>query len=181
MSDATVPRVSEPFVEQAIGPAIGPVIEPVLHSGARHDPFEVVYEREFHAMVRLATALVDADDQAEEVVQEAFAQLYLRYGTVANPGAYARMCVLNGCRKVLRRRRLLRHQPAPTEEHSGLGFNHVLDTVRALPAKQRNAIVLRYELQLSDQEIADTLGMPIGTVKSTLHRALARLRTEVLP
>jgi DNA-directed RNA polymerase specialized sigma24 family protein len=39
--------------------------------------------------------------------------------------------------------------------------------------------VLRYELQLSDQEIADTLGMPVGTVKSTLHRALARLRTEV--
>ena len=181
MSDATVPRVSEPIAPIAPIAPIGPVIEPVLHSGARHDPFEVVYEREFHAMVRLATALVDATDQAEEVVQEAFAQLYLRYGSVENPGAYARTCVLNGCRKVLRRRRLLRRQPAPSEEHGSLGFNHVLDAVRALPAKQRNAIVLRYELQLSDQEIADTLGMPVGTVKSTLHRALARLRTEVLP
>jgi RNA polymerase sigma-70 factor (sigma-E family) len=169
MSDATVPRVSDPL------------IEPVFDARMRHDPFEVVYEREFHAMVRLATALVDEPDQAEEVVQEAFAQLYLRYGSVANPGAYARMCVLNGCRKVLRRRRLLRRQPAPTEEHGSLGFNHVLDAVRALPSRQRNAVVLRYELQLSDQEIAETLGMPVGTVKSTLHRALARLRTEVLP
>ena len=58
-------------------------------------------------------------------------------------------------------------------------FNHVIDAVRRLPTKQRNVVVLRYELQLSDQEIADTLGVPLGTVKSTLHRALARLRTEV--
>jgi RNA polymerase sigma factor (sigma-70 family) len=175
MSDATVPRVSE-----QTEPTV-PLIEPVMHSGLRHDPFEVVYEREFHAMVRLATALVDATDQAEDVVQEAFAQLYLRYGAVDNPGAYARMCVLNGCRKVLRRRRILRRQSSPTEEHGTLGFNHVFDAVRALPTKQRNAVMLRYELQLSDQEIAATLGMPVGTVKSTLHRALARLRTEVLP
>ena len=58
-------------------------------------------------------------------------------------------------------------------------FNHVLDAVRRLPRRQRDAIVLRYELQLSDAEIADTLGIPVGTVKSTIHRALARLRTEV--
>jgi RNA polymerase sigma factor (sigma-70 family) len=165
MSDATVPRVSEPL------------IEPVFDTVAVHEPFDVVYQREFHAMVRLATALVD--DQAEEVVQEAFAQLYLRYRSVANPGGYARICVLNGCRKVLRRRRLARRHPTPAEEYGNLAYNHVLDAVRALPAKQRNAVVLRYELQLSDQEIADTLGMPVGTVKSTLHRALARLRTEV--
>ena len=69
---------------------------------------------------------------------------------------------------------------APTAGTSELGFNHVLDAVRRLPARQRNAITLRYELQLSDAEIAETLGMPLGTVKSTLHRALARLRTEVI-
>jgi RNA polymerase sigma-70 factor (sigma-E family) len=172
MSDATVPRVNDPQVD--------PVIDTVIDTVALHDPFEVVYQREFHAMVRLATTLVDATEQAEEVVQEAFAQLYLRYRSVANPGAYVRRCVLNGCRRVLRRRRLVRRQPPPTEEHGGLGFNHVLDAVRALPVRQRNVVVLRYELQLADQEIADTLGMPVGTVKSTLHRALARLRTEVI-
>ena len=70
--------------------------------------------------------------------------------------------------------------PTLAEEHGELGFNHVVDAVRRLPAKQRNVVVLRYELQLSDPEIAETLGIPVGTVKSTLHRALARLRTDGL-
>ena len=40
-------------------------------------------------------------------------------------------------------------------------------------------MVLRYELQLTDAEIAETLNVPIGTVKSTLHRAIAHLREEI--
>lgn len=143
------------------------------------EPFEAFYQREFRAMVRLAAALVDERGAAEEVVQEAFAAVYLRYRVVDNPTAYLRVCVLNGGRKVLRRRLLLRRQPAPAVEHGDLGYNHVVDAVRRLPARQRNAVMLRYELQLSDSEIAETLGVPVGTVKSTLHRALARLRTEV--
>ena len=55
----------------------------------------------------------------------------------------------------------------------------MIDAVRRLPARQRAAVVLRYELQLTDAEIAETLKVPIGTVKSTLHRAIARLREEV--
>jgi RNA polymerase sigma-70 factor (sigma-E family) len=164
MSEATVPLMRDPI------PTANVIV---------HEPFEVLYQREFRPMVRLATALVDAPDQAEEVVQEAFAALYVRYRVVDNPVAYLRVCVLNGGRKVLRRRRLMRQQPAITTENGELVFNHVIDAVRRLPTKQRNAVVLRYEMQLSDQEIADTLGMPVGTVKSTLHRALARLRTEV--
>ena len=158
MSDATVPLIGE--VEF-------------------REPFDAVYHREFRSMVRLAAALIDSPEQAEEVVQEAFAALYARYRLVTDPVAYVRVCVLNGCHKVLRRRRIVRRQPAPVHSYGELGFNHVLDAVRRLPARQRNAITLRYELQLSDAEIADTLNMPLGTVKSTLHRALARLRSEV--
>ncbi len=88
--------------------------------------------------------------------------------------------MLNGCRKVLRWRRLMRRQPPLAVESGELVYNHVLDVVRRLPSRQRNAITLRYELQLGDAEIAETLGMPLGTVKSTLHRALARLRSEVI-
>ena len=144
------------------------------------DPFDVVYHREFRSMLRLATALVDSPEQAEEVVQDAFAALYLQYRLVNEPVAYLRVSVLNGCRKVLRRRRIMRRQPPLAAESGELVYNHVLDAVRRLPTRQRNAITLRYELQLSDAEIADTLGMPLGTVKSTLHRALARLRSEVI-
>ena len=145
-------------------------------------PFDTLYHREYHAMVRLATALVDYQEKAEEVVQEAFAQLYTRYAQVDNPVAYVRVSVLNGCRRVLRRRRLARafHTMSQVDYENGeLGFNHLLDAVRRLPTTQRNAVTLRYELQLTDAEIATTLGIPLGTVKSTLHRALTRLRTEV--
>ena len=73
-----------------------------------------------------------------------------------------------------------RSSPAdPRIDDSALGFNHLLDAVRRLPHRQRSAVVLRFEMQLTDAEIAESLRMPIGTVKSTLHRALARLRTEV--
>ena len=146
-------------------------------------PFDTLYLREYHAMVHMATALVDYQEKAEEVVQEAFAQLYTRYSQVDNPVAYVRVSVLNGCRRALRRRRLARALHATSqrdaEEDGELGFNHMLDAVRRLPTAQRNAVTLRYELQLTDPEIAETLGIPLGTVKSTLHRALARLRTEV--
>lgn len=174
MSDATWPLMREPMSDVDL--PTGEV--PASRIDVR-EPFEALYQREFRPMVRLATALVDEPGLAEEVVQEAFAALYLRYRVVENPVAYLRVCVLNGGRRVLRRRRLARRHPPIPDDAGELVFNHVLDAVRRLPSRQRNAIVLRYELQLSDSEIADTLGVPLGTVKSTIHRALARLRTEV--
>ena len=126
-------------------------------------------------------ALVDSRDVAEEIVQDSFASLYLRYSNVNAPLAYARVSVLNGSRQVLRRRRLMRRRPAERDEPQQLLVNNVLDAVRKLPKRQCDAILLRYDLQLTDPEIADTLGMPLGTVKSTLNRALVRLRQEVKP
>ena len=141
--------------------------------------FDTLYRREFVGLVRLAMVLVDNQEQAEEVVQDAFAGLYLRYRVVSTPLAYVRASVLNGSRKVLRRRLLVRRYPDPPIDEGELVYNHVLDAIRRLPPRQRAAVVLRYELQLTDVEIADTLKMPLGTVKSTMYRALARLRLEV--
>jgi RNA polymerase sigma factor (sigma-70 family) len=143
------------------------------------EPFEVVYRREFTGLVRLAMVLVDEQELAEEVVQDAFAALYLRYRLVAAPVPYLRASVLNGSRKVLRRRVLMRRRPTPASENGDLVYTHVVDAVRRLPARQRAVVVLRYDLQLTDAEIAETLKMPIGTVKSTLHRAISRLREEI--
>jgi RNA polymerase sigma factor (sigma-70 family) len=111
-------------------------------------------------------------------LQDAFAALYLRYRVVAMPLPYVRASVLNGSRKVLRRRKILRRAPAQPEADGELVYNHMIDAVRRLPPRQRAAVVLRYDLQLTDGEIAETLKVPIGTVKSTLHRAIARLRLE---
>ena len=142
--------------------------------------FEELYAAQYAPMVRLAHTLVDTRPRAEEVVQDAFAAVYERFDRLERPEAYLRVCVLNQCRRVLRRRRLRRERPEPVAPADGeLGFNHVVDTIRRLPHKQRSMIVLRYDLQLTDAEIAETLGVPIGTVKSTLFRALTALRQEI--
>ncbi len=141
--------------------------------------FEELYAARYAPMVRLAHSLVDTRQRAEEVVQDAFAAVYERHARLDNPEAYLRVCVLNNCRRVLRRRMLRRSHPVPVSTDGELVFNHVVDAIRRLPHRQRSMIVLRYDLQLTDAEIAETLGVPLGTVKSTLHRAIASLRQEI--
>ena len=85
-----------------------------------HESFETLYQREFVGLVHLAMVLVDEQEQAEEVVQDAFAALYLRYRVVTNPLAYVRASVLNGSRKVLRRRRLVRRYGSPPTDEGAL-------------------------------------------------------------
>lgn len=162
-----------------------PIAPRVNADGAATDPsadvstFETLYHLHYGRMVRLAFTLVDTEQQAEEVVQDAFAAVYERFDRLDRPEAYLRVVVLNRCRRVLRRRMILRRQPIPPGEDGVLGASHVVDAIRRLPHRQRSMIVLRYDLQLTDREIADTLGVPIGTVKSTIHRALADLRKEL--
>ena len=145
----------------------------------RRPGFEELYRARYTAMVRLAFVLVDTVDDAEHVVQDAFLALYRRYERVATPEAYLRTSVVNGARKVLRRRALVRRRPIDRAGSSELDFNHVFDAVRGLPADQRIVVALRYEEHLNDAEIAAVLSIPIGTVKSRLHRALARLRLDI--
>jgi RNA polymerase sigma-70 factor (sigma-E family) len=156
-----------------------PVIPTVTITFGERVTFEDLYAGQYPTMVRLAYAMVDTREQAEEVVQDSFAAVYERYDRLDHPVAYLRTTVLNGCRRVLRRRMLSRRQPTPPGEDGSLVYNHVVDAIRRLPHKQRSMVVLRYDLQLTDAEIAATLGVPLGTVKSTLHRAIAALRKEV--
>jgi RNA polymerase sigma-70 factor (sigma-E family) len=140
---------------------------------------EAAYQRLYPQLVRLAFLLVDTTEHAEEAVQDAFAKAYSKWGRVENPDSYMRMAVVNTCRRVQRRRSLARRTPTPPGDDAVLGADDVADVVCRLPLNLRQVVVLRYYLQLSDPEIADTLGMPIGTVKSTLHRARAQMREEL--
>ena len=143
--------------------------------------FDDVYRRESVPMVRLAVLLVGSQELAEEIVQDAFAQLFERWEGVERPGAYLRTCVVNGCRRAQRRRRqddrAVAGLPGPVA--TGLGADHLADALAALPARRRAAVVLRYYEDLSEAEIADALGVRPGTVKSLLHRGLAQLRVVV--
>ena len=129
-------------------------------------------------MVRLARLLVDDREEAVEIVQDAFSRVYPKFDRVEAQSreAYLRAAVLNGCRRHLRRRRLaLLHRPGFLA-HMELGADHIIDAVRRLPRDRRDVVLLRYYLDLPEAEIARTLNIARGTVKSRLHRALRELR-----
>lgn len=139
-------------------------------------------------LVRLALLLVDELPTAEDVVQDAFVALLRRHGRhltgVEDPEAYLRTSVVNTARSVLRRRRTARayiperqrHSP-PADDPVLLDEHHreVLDALKQLGRRQREVLVLRYWANLSEAQIAETLGLTRGTVKSTASRALDRL------
>ncbi len=145
------------------------------------EPFEEFYRRSFTGMTRLARVLVDDVEDATEVVQEAFARMLPRYERISadRADAYLRATVLNGCRRFIRREVLSRRHRTRTVPDAHLGADHVLDAIRRLPAPQRDVVLLRFYLDLSEAEIARTLEIRPGTVKSRMHRALLTLR-EVL-
>ncbi|MEU9955772.1 sigma-70 family RNA polymerase sigma factor [Streptomyces sp. NPDC050982] len=143
-------------------------------------------------LVRLALLLVDDLPTAEDVVQDVFAALCRRHGErpagLDNPDAYLRTSVVNTSRSVLRRRRTVRaHVPerqghAPSAEEPVLlreEHGEVIAALHRLTRRQREVLVLRYWSHLSEAQIADTLGLSRGAVKSTASRALAALRRQL--
>jgi RNA polymerase sigma-70 factor (sigma-E family) len=154
-----------------------------------HD-LEGVYRQHYRSLVRLASLLVDDVGRCEEIVQDAFVNVWRRGPAVradARLPAYLRSAVLNGARSHLRRRQVARrhleavHDPGAGAEDAGLaGDEHlVLAALRGLPRRQREVLVLRYYLDLPEVEIADTLGIAPGSVKTHAHRGLATLATEL--
>lgn len=143
--------------------------------------FEALYADEVDAMARLAFLMVGSNEQAEELVHDAFARLYERWDRVDHPGAYLRTCVVNGCKDRLRRRSAERRHPTTPTTTTEDEVDHLADVLAALPVKQRAAVVLRYYEDRSEADIADLLGVRPGTVKSLLHRGLARLREVIEP
>lgn len=144
------------------------------------------------SLVRLAVLMVDDLPTAEDIVQDVFAALYRRHGadlrSISDPHAYLATGVMNAARSALRRRRSARAYRAPAagtvpaaEDLALLseGDREVLDALRDLTVRQRQVLVLRYWSELSEQEIADTLRISPGTVKSTASRAIGLLRRRL--
>lgn len=145
-----------------------------------------LYAEHYRSLVKLASMYVDDIETAEEVTQDAFVKMLSGQYRVArgSEAAYLRSAVLNGARSMLRKRRVRRlHRPdrpatAPAAEVGGVaGAEHdrVMAAIRALPEKQALVLILRYYLDLSEREIAETLGIARGSVKSHAHRGLAKL------
>ncbi|MER6944459.1 SigE family RNA polymerase sigma factor [Nonomuraea sp. NPDC000554] len=138
-------------------------------------------------LVRLALVMVGDQATAEDVVQEAFARTHAGRGRLRDPDralAYVRSAVFNGCRSVMRRRalafrRVVPYEPPVWSAESAVLMSEerrqVLLALRELPRRQREALTLRYYLDLSDQEIAETMGIGASTARSTIARGLAAL------
>ena len=139
-------------------------------------------------LLRLAVVMLGDRAAAEDVVQDAFCALYRRWQFLSDQGkalAYVRSALLNRCRSQLRSRiRAQRHAPpgaasyGPSAEDDALlaeEHRQVLAALRMLPPRQREALVLRFYLGLPEPDIAASMGIGAGTVKSTTSRALAAL------
>lgn len=138
-------------------------------------------------LVRLALIMVGDQATAEDVVQDAFTRTHAGRGRLRDPDralAYVRSAVLNGCRSVLRRRATVFRRAVPYEppvwsaESAAMASEDrraVLVALQELPRRQREALTLRYYLDLTDQEIAETMRISASTARSTIARGLAAL------
>ncbi len=142
------------------------------------------------ALQRTAHLLTGDVHSAQDLMQTTLAKLYLKWEHVRNADnidAYARKALVNEFRTTWRRplRRveqiveLVPEEPAPASPEYDGGHEAVWAFVCSLPPKQRAVVVLRFYEQLTESEIADLMGISIGTVKSQSSRALAALRTQL--
>lgn len=148
-----------------------------------------LYQQHAVGLTRLAIIMLGDRAAAEDVVQDAFFGLYRNWRRLGDPGNalnYTRSAVLNRCRNTLRdqARRGHREQPsmlwadAQSAESAVLlteDSRRMLAAIRKLPGRQREAIVLRFYLDMSEEEAANAMGVSRGTVKSTTSRAVAAL------
>jgi RNA polymerase sigma-70 factor (sigma-E family) len=151
--------------------------------------FTELFNTHYPSLVRLA-GLLGADDP-EDIAQDAFARFYRRRKRLRDGGAafaYLRSTVCNLTRNRRRHLGIARvrlaamsaraEEDVPAEFTAMVREDHrvLLDAVAMLPAKQREVLVLRYWLDLSEREICEVMGISAGTVKSHAHRGIAALQ-----
>jgi RNA polymerase sigma-70 factor (sigma-E family) len=146
-----------------------------------------LYQAHALALVKLAVLMTGDQPTAEDVVQDAFLGLYRRWQALHDADkalGYLRSSVLNGCRSVHRvrfRRQAITPDPqdhadsAEAEAMLGEAHREVLAALRRLPSRQREAVVLRYYLDMTEAQAAQAMGVSKGTVKSATSRGLAAL------
>ena len=149
-----------------------------------------LYDAHAVTMIRIALVMLSDRAAAEDVVQDAFFGLYRHWGKLsdrANAVTYVRSAVLNGCRDALKRQaRRDRRDRASALSWQAVGSAEtlaligednrlILAAVRRLPGRQRETLLCRFYLEMSEEETARAMGVSRGTVKSATSRAIAAL------
>lgn len=134
-------------------------------------------------LVRMATLMVGSAGVAEEIVQDAFVAIEPKWANLERPGAYLRTTVVNGCAQVLRRRdaeqRALQSRLPKADLVLPVHLVELRDALDKLSDRQRIVIVLRYFVDIHDDDIADALSISPSSVRSLTKRALTVLRKEL--
>lgn len=157
------------------------------------EAYHILFERYHRPAWRLAYAITGDPALADDATQEAFIQAFrsirnIRDGSPFGPWFYA--VVANQARRTVRRRwwrrvlPLVDAQTAPdvradAELSRAEHRNDVWEAVRALPVDLRLLVALRYVMDWKEEDVAATLGLPVGTVKSRLHRARRLLQQRL--
>ncbi|KGM00997.1 SigE family RNA polymerase sigma factor [Cellulomonas cellasea] len=158
----------------------------VLPAGAGDTEFAAFMAEAAPALARTAWLLCGDVHQADELVQQALVRTYLAWPRARqrDPLAYARRTLANlRIETWRRRRREVLVDPADVPEHGDASAadrhaerDQLVRALATLSSRQRRVVVLRHFEGLSEREVADDLGITVGTVKSTASRSLARLR-----
>jgi RNA polymerase sigma-70 factor (sigma-E family) len=158
----------------------------VAANGAAVTPLSDFAADQGAGLTRFAYLLCGDRGLAEDLVQETYLALYRRFGdtlTVAAPVAYARRTIVNA--HISRSRSRAAHEivsanlpDAAAERHDETDQDAMWRLLGTLPARQRAVLVLRFYADLSEAEIAATLGCRPGTVRSLATRAFATLRAH---
>lgn len=154
--------------------------------GRRHgaaDDVAQLYASSYPRLVGVLALAAGSQAEAEEVVQEAFVRLLRQWPTVSrfdDPEAWTRKVAFRLLSNRLRKirngtRAMLRHGPATDVPAPSSDPVDVTRALAVLPLAQRQVVVLHHLLDMDLHEIASVLGVPVGTVKSRLHRARASL------
>lgn len=161
------------------------------------DEFSHCWERERPRLIRAVFLLSGDMDVAAEIVDEAFVKVFARSqrGGIDDLSGYLWRAVFNEThRQVPRRRRVWPATQQQLERQSHDSRDGAAEAREAIEVRDalwraaadvdergRTILVLRYVAGLTGAEVADALEIPVGTVKSSLHRALASLRTALEP
>jgi len=162
--------------------------------GGSRQAFDVLYNRYWKAVFNTAYKRLNDEQQAQDIAQDVFVQLWLRgsKSPIENLQAYLHIAARNGVFKFFEKQgrlAILPDTPEDLEDEYGNADSGVLHQefltafnalVEALPAQQRLIFKMRFEEELSSQQIAEKLGLSPKTVRNQLGRALSTLKTSML-
>ena len=179
------PTPDQPTPHQPLGDA-----ELDLRNVEREAALTWLFDHHYPQLLRLAV-LLGAGQDAEDIVAEAFCELHRRWSRLRDPLAasgYLRAVVCNLVRMHLRHLQVVRRHaelPLPDADSAESQVvlredqHEVVDALRRLPERQRQALVLRYWMDLREHEVADAMGITTGAVKAHVFRGMAALTREL--